>query len=55
MTDILLDEVPYIPGTQDIGFHLQYDCVKGYTHPRALEQNNYRFDRVWLDQEAPCR
>ena len=55
MTDILLDEVPYIPGTQGIGYHLQYDCVKDYTHPRALDQNNYRFDRVWLDQEAPCR
>ena len=55
MTDILLEDVPYIPGTQGIGFHLQYDCVKGYTQPRALGQNNYRFDKVWLDQEAPCR
>ena len=55
MTDILLDEVPYIPGTQGIGFHLQYRCVKGYTQPRALGQNNYRFDKVWLDQEEPCR
>lgn len=55
MTDILLDEVPYIPGTQGIGYHLQYDCVRDYTHPRALDQNNYRFDRVWLAQEAPCR
>ena len=35
MTDILLDEVPYIPGTQGIGFHLQYDCVKA-TPIRAL-------------------
>ena len=35
MTDILLDEVPYIPGTQGIGYHLQYRCVKDYTQPRA--------------------
>ncbi|MYC08168.1 MAG: ABC transporter substrate-binding protein [Chloroflexi bacterium] len=55
MTDILLQDVPYIPGTQGIGFHLQYSCVKDYTQPRALGQNNYRFDRVWLDQEEPCR
>ena len=55
MSDILLEDVMYLPTTGGTGFHIQWRCVKGYTQPSALGQNNYRHDRTWLDNEEPCR
>ena len=55
MTDILLEDVHYLPTTGGIGNYIQWRCVKGYTAPTALGQNNYRHDRTWLADEAPCR
>ncbi len=55
MTDILLEDISYLPTTGGTGFHLQWRCVKGYTQPSALGQNNFRHDRTWLDDESPCR
>ena len=55
MSDILVEEVHYLPTTGGLGHYLQWQCVKGYTAPEALGQNNYRHDRTWLADEAPCR
>ena len=55
MSDILVEEVHYLPTTGGLGHYLQWQCVKGYTAPEALGQNNYRHDRTWLANEAPCR
>ena len=55
MTDILLEDVHYLPTTGGIGNYIQWRCVKGYTAPTALGQNNYRHDRTWLADESPCR
>ena len=55
MSDILLEDVMYLPTTGGTGFHIQWRCVKGYTQPSALGQNTYRHDRTWLDNEEPCR
>jgi peptide/nickel transport system substrate-binding protein/oligopeptide transport system substrate-binding protein len=55
MSDILLEDAMYLPTTGGIGNFIQWRCVKGYTAPTALGQNNYRHDRTWLDNEQPCR
>ena len=55
MTDILLEDVHYLPTTRGLGHYVQWSCVKGYTAPTALGQNNYRHDRTWLADESPCR
>ena len=36
MTDILLEDVHYLPTTGGIGNYIQWRCVKGYTAPTAL-------------------
>ena len=40
MTDILVDEVHYLPTTGGIGNYIQWGCVKGYTasHRAGTEQ-----------------
>ena len=55
MTDILVEAAHYLPTTRGLGHYVQWSCVKGYTAPEALGQNNYRHDRTWLSDEAPCR
>jgi len=54
MTDILLVDVPYTPTTGGTGFFIQWECVRGYTAPDSLGQNNYRHDRTWLGDGEPC-
>ena len=55
MADILEEDLPYLTGTGGIGHFIQWGCVRGYKAPEALGQNNYRHDRTWLADEAPCR
>ncbi len=55
MADILEEDLPYLTTTGGLGYYIQWGCVKGYTAPEALGQNNYRHDRTWMSDEAPCR
>ena len=55
MADILEEDLPYLTMTGGLGYYIQWGCVKGYTAPEALGQNNYRHDRTWMSDEAPCR
>jgi len=54
MTDILMVDVPYTPTTGGVGYIIQWECVRGYTAPDSLGQNNYRHDRTWLGDGEPC-